>query len=68
MKCWFCGKETMKEAPDLGSGWFRCGECGATWIKMPELAEVALGGIWKDKDGIGHYHSVKVGKSKGKKK
>lgn len=68
MKCWYCGKETMEEAPELGMGWFKCSECGATWIKMPELAEVALGGIWLDAAGIGHYHSVKVRSGRSKKK
>ena len=43
MKCWFCEKGTMEEALDLGSGWFRCSECGATWIKMLDKAKKSKG-------------------------
>ncbi len=68
MECWFCGKDEMVETTDLPRCWLTCPECYATWIKMPKLAKVALGGNWKDRAGIGHYHSVKVRKSKGKEK
>lgn len=34
MKCWYCDKDTMDEASELGPGWFKCCDCGATWIKM----------------------------------
>lgn len=37
MKCWYCGQETMEEAPNLGKGWFECSSCFATWIKVPKL-------------------------------
>ena len=33
MKCWYCEKETMTLAPELGEGWFRCSKCGATWVE-----------------------------------
>lgn len=51
----------MEEALELGRGWFKC-ECGATWIKMPELAAYGLGGTWTDESGVRHYHSVPVRK------
>lgn len=37
MECWFCEKHTMDKAPDLGNGWYRCCQCGATYVKMLEL-------------------------------
>lgn len=41
MKCWYCEGETMVEAPDLGKGWFKCSNCGGTWIRVPELGSPA---------------------------
>lgn len=32
-RCWCCQKNAMKEAPELGRGWFKCQECGATGVK-----------------------------------
>lgn len=32
-KCWNCQKNAMKEAPELGKGWRKCQECGATEVK-----------------------------------
>ena len=68
MKCWNCGLDTMKPCDELGKGWFKCSDCGATWVKMPELVEGALGGTWKDKDGFSHWHSVPLRKRKKAKK
>ena len=33
MKCWNCGHKTMFPWESLGKGWFKCSDCGATWIK-----------------------------------
>ena len=33
MKCWYCGHKTMFPWESLGKGWFKCSDCGATWIK-----------------------------------
>lgn len=37
MKCWYCQKVEMVEAAELGKGWFKCPECGATWIKQSKI-------------------------------
>ena len=42
MNCWYCEKGTMEAAPDLGSAWFRCGSCGATWTEVPKPAALDL--------------------------
>ena len=68
MKCWNCGLETMWPSKDLDKGWFKCSDCGATWSEIPEPGQNALGGIWKDKGGISHYHSVTPKKRKKAKK
>lgn len=41
MKCWCCGANTMVEAPELGSGWFKCANCEATWVKMLKVEKKA---------------------------
>jgi DNA-directed RNA polymerase subunit RPC12/RpoP len=33
--CWNCKKPTMKLAPKLGRGWYRCSNCGATHFPNP---------------------------------
>jgi len=69
MKCWFCHKETMEDAPDLGKGWFKCAHCGATHSPpLPEPGANSLGRTWTDKGGISHYHSGKSRKVKKVKK
>ncbi len=60
MKCWFCDRKLMREALDLGIGWFRCEGCGATWTELPKPGASPLGGIWRDGFGNPHYHSVNV--------
>lgn len=35
MKCWYCGVTEMSLNPALGSGWFQCTSCGATWSNDP---------------------------------
>ncbi len=57
MKCWYCGKGTMEKAPELGSGWFQCSNCSATWVDTPPLAPSPLGEIWRDGSGERHYSS-----------
>lgn len=37
MRCWYCDRNLMNEAPDLGRGWFKCKGCGATWVKPLKL-------------------------------
>ena len=34
MICWCCKKAVMQPCQELGSGWFKCPGCGATWVKM----------------------------------
>ena len=68
MKCWNCGKKTMFPWEDLGIGWFKCSGCGATWIKMLELAASALGGTYKNQGGVRTYHSRPIAKGKKAKK
>jgi len=36
MQCWNCGLKTMQPSKDLGKGWFKCSDCGATWAKLLE--------------------------------
>jgi len=65
MKCWYCDKETMEDAPELGSGWSKCSSCGATHNPpFPVFAASPLGATWKDEQGFRHYHSVKPRKRK----
>ena len=33
--CWHCEKMTMEPAPELGSGWRKCSNCGATHQPHP---------------------------------
>jgi len=68
MLCWNCEKQEMAGAPDLGVGWLRCPNCGATWIEMPKLSESALGGTWSDEFGYRHYYSMPVRRVKKAKK
>ena len=35
-KCWNCGKNEMCPSEDLGKGWFKCSNCGATWGTVPK--------------------------------
>jgi len=46
MRCWYCGEEKMVEAPDLGSAWFKCSECGATWTRVPKPSQAAADEIF----------------------
>ncbi len=64
MKCWFCEKETMEEAPDLGSGWFRCSKDGATWIKVSKPYQVVGEEVivFSDYDKIKHIKARRTGR------
>ena len=42
MKCWYCGVEPMAPFETLGKGWFKCSDCGATWIKMQEFSTMPI--------------------------
>lgn len=42
MKCWYCEKETMEEAPDLGVRNWRCSECGATKTELNQPSGFSL--------------------------
>jgi len=53
-QCWSCGRHFMWIAPELGSGWFKCSKCGATWTEVPVPGASSLGGTWKDTSGILH--------------
>jgi len=35
-KCWNCGLEPMSPWEELGKGWFKCSNCGATWSTVPK--------------------------------
>lgn len=39
--CWYCHKDTMVECAELGKGWLKCTECGATHIPLPKKARKA---------------------------
>lgn len=32
--CWYCGKQKQVDAPELGSHWLKCTNCGATYYPM----------------------------------
>jgi len=34
-ECWFCFTRLMERAPDLGWGWYKCSNCGATHVDIP---------------------------------
>jgi len=68
MQCWYCGKNTMVEHKKLGSGWFKCKECGATWIKPVKLKPLPISGTWRDSSGISHYKAHPVARKKKVKK
>ena len=68
MKCWYCGVEPMSPFETLGKGWYKCSECGATFIKILEVGSSALGSTWKGAEGQRHYHSRAVPKKRGVKK
>lgn len=37
--CWNCNQATMRAAPELGTKWYICSKCGATYDKIEPLAE-----------------------------
>ena len=50
--CWFCLKITMVECPELGKGWYKCSECGATSVEIPKpVLPVLMAGVSTDAIG-----------------
>ena len=45
-ECWNCNLKTMFPSEDLGKGWWKCSDCGATWcdtLKGKKLKSKATG-------------------------
>ena len=57
----------MSPFEDLGKGWFKCSQCGATWIEVPPLGPSALSTERDDTTGERKYKSRAISR-KGKAK
>ena len=68
MQCWNCGMEIMKPCDELWKGWFKCSDCGATWVKplVPGQATGMETVILADGRKVKHY-KAKLAKKKAKK-
>jgi len=62
MLCWYCEKAQMAPWEDLGKGWFKCPDCGATWIKPLELAPSVMSFEHDDATGRTKRKSIPLGK------
>ena len=61
MKCWYCQEVNMDEAPELGSGWFQCSICGATWIDVVEpFGPVAGEVVYAGRKVLGHHIKARL--------
>lgn len=56
MKCWYCGKNTMSDCPELGKGWFLCSSCGATWIDVIQPYQAVAEEVIKRPNGTKTKH------------
>jgi len=66
IKCWSCGQNTMISFEELGHGWQKCSNCGATEIPNPTVSKHIriLEETWADGEGRRHYASTPVRKPK----
>ncbi len=56
-KCPFCGKQTLKPFNQVGHGWQKCSNCGATHLPNPTVAKhIAPLSTWRGEDGTRHFH------------
>jgi len=68
MKCWNCGLGMMSPWEELGKGWFKCSNCGATWTEVPIPRQAIAEEIITHGDGSKRRHfKAKLVRSKAKK-
>ena len=68
MLCWNCGLKTMQPWEDLGKGWFKCSDCGATWVKPLKLGMSPISIVRDDTCGLTKYKPRSVHKARKAKK
>lgn len=60
-RCWYCGQNTMELYTNLGHGWLKCSNCGATCNPNPTKKRPSADmDTWFDENGIRHYHPIGV--------